>query len=121
MLNYLTSRIRSFKFAFRGLAHLFLEPNFRIHLIALIFVVSLSFYFSLSNIEWLIVLLSIALVLVAEAVNTAIEKLIDFITLEPKKEIARIKDMSAAFVLIAAINAVVIGSIIFIPKLLLKF
>jgi diacylglycerol kinase (ATP) len=115
--KYLKERMGSFKFAFLGLKLLMYEANFRIHVIAFILVIALSFYFKISNQEWLFILVSSFLVLICEAINTAIEKTMDFISVEKNNFIANIKDISAAFVLISAVNAIVVAAIIFIPKL----
>jgi len=118
---YIKSRINSFKFAFKGLRLLWREANFRIHCIVFILVLAVSFYLEITKVEWMFVLLSSTLVFVSEAINTAVEKTLDFIKTEQDKRIEVIKDISAGFVLIAAINAVVVGVIVFLPKLLLFF
>jgi len=120
-INYIKLRIKSFVFAFKGLMLLWKEANFRIHCVAFVLVLIVSFYLEISRLEWIFVLLSSTLVLVSEAINTAIEKTLDFIKTENDKRIEVIKDISAAFVLIAAISAVVVGGVIFIPKILLFF
>jgi diacylglycerol kinase len=68
--------------------------------------------------EWSLVLLAIGLVLMAEAMNSAIEKIVDRISPEKNDWAGRIKDLSAAGVLLAAFSAAMIGLIIFIPKLI---
>jgi diacylglycerol kinase len=89
----------------------------QIHLVATIFVVCAGFYFKISRFEWLAVILTIALVLVAEIVNTAIEEIVNFISPNFNEKAGLIKDLGAAFVLIAAIFAIVVGAIVFIPYL----
>ena len=106
----------SFGFAIKGLTLLWKEANFRIHIIAFLLAVSLSLYLEISSVEWMLIITSSALVLVSEAINTAIEKTLDFISTEQNPKIAYIKDISAAFVLIAAIAAVIVGGVVFIPK-----
>ena len=117
MKHYLKGRIKSFGFAFTGFKYLFLEANFRIHIVAFILVVALSFYLNISSLEWLFVLSSSALVLISEAINTAIEKTLDYISTDKNVSIGKIKDISASFVLISALYATAVGAIIFIPKL----
>jgi diacylglycerol kinase len=73
-------------------------------------------FFSITQWEWLFILSALFLVLLTEAFNTTIEKICDEITLEHKESIKRIKDISAGAVLLAAIYSLVIGSIIFLPK-----
>jgi len=113
-------RIKSFGFAFTGLYELVKsEPNARIHLIATIFAVLGGFILRITNTEWCIIAIAIALVWAAEAFNTVIEKLVDHLFPE-YHETARIaKDISAGAVLVCAIAALICGLIIFLPKLVL--
>ena len=122
MLNrFFRKQYRSFGFAFKGFRFLWREDHFKFHLLGLLLVILLSIYFDISNNEWLFIILASTLVLLSEAVNTAIEKTLDFIKNEHDQRIGTIKDMSAAFVLLAAISALVIGGIIFLPKILRLF
>ncbi len=118
MKTYLKNRYKSFKCAFAGLKLFFLEAHFKIHLVAAVTVIAASFYFDLSKIEWLFVLSCIFLMLIAEALNTIVEAAMDRITEGFDIKIKHIKDMSAAFVLICAIYTVVVGLVIFIPKIM---
>jgi len=117
-MTYLKGRIKSFKYALTGLKLLLKELNFQIHLVAFVLIIILSIYLKISSYEWLFVLLSSFFVLICEAINTAIEKIMDFTSLEKDKRIADIKDISAAFVLLSAINAVIVGAFIFVPKII---
>lgn len=106
------------RFALAGLkTALLTERNFRIHLMAMLLVLLLALFFDLSAIEWMVLFLTISMVLVTELLNSVIEVLIDYLRPEIHPEAKKIKDMSAAAVLITAIIAVIIGCIIFIPKL----
>jgi len=109
---------KSFRHAGRGLVHtLFFHQNFRIHLAAAVFATGLGLYFRISSLEWLGILVSIFLVLVAEMINTSLEEIINLVK-EDHNERARIaKDVSAGMVLLATIFAVLIGVIVFIPYL----
>lgn len=114
------SRWQSMRCAFAGIKAFFLnEPNAVIHLLSTILVVLLSFLFSVSLNEALILTLVTAAVWAAELFNTAIEKTIDFVSEERHPAIQFIKDVSAAAVLVTAITALVAGLIIFLPKILL--
>lgn len=114
----IVARIRSFKFAWNGLKLLFVfEHNARIHALAAILVLVLSWVLKISALEWLAVLGAIAMVFIAELVNSSIEKLADVVTQEQNKNIARVKDMAAAAVLVAAIFAVLVFGVIFFPKM----
>jgi len=105
---------KGFKFAFEGLFYAFkTQMNMRFHFAAAIVAILLALFFSISLIEWLFILLSIALVISAELFNTAIEALTDLATKEihPLAKIA--KDCAAAAVLIVSVFALVVGVIIF--------
>jgi diacylglycerol kinase len=94
------------------------ERHFQYHLISAFSVIILGVFFSLTGWEWLFVSSALFLVLLTEAFNTAIEKICNEITLEHKESIKRIKDISAGAVLIAAIFSIVVGLLIFIPKVM---
>ncbi len=91
--------------------------SFRIHLVAAVLVIGAGFLFSISSIEWCLVLFAIAIVVAAECFNTAIEYLTDKISPEYDVKAGKIKDLSAAAVLICAMAAVATGLIIFLPKI----
>ena len=115
----LSNRIRSFGYAFKGLRILFKEEhNSRIQLIAAIAVIIAGFVFNISQTEWIAIIFAIGLVLAMEAINSAIEGLADFVSPEKHEMIKKIKDLSAAGVLISALAALIIGLIVFVPKLL---
>jgi len=112
--------IRSFGFAFKGVAYATAtQLNFRVHLAATAVAVLLGFALHISLNDWEWVMLSITLVLVAELFNTMIEALVDLVSPEYNEKAGHIKDMSAGAVVIAALFAFIIGLIVFIPKLLL--
>jgi len=112
-------RLASFKYAFNGLKILVLEEhNARIHLVAAICVILLGLFFNISALEWIAVSLVIGFVIACEAINSAIENLADFVSPEKNEFIKKAKDLSAAGVLVSAITAVIIGFLIFLPKIL---
>ncbi|OAQ39619.1 diacylglycerol kinase [Pedobacter psychrophilus] len=114
----LLERFKSFKYAFDGYHYLFKEEhNSRIHLFFTVLVIILGFVFRINYLEWIVVLFAIALVIITEILNTTIEKLADFVSPEKNIKIKIIKDLAAAAVFTSAIISVVIGLIIFIPKL----
>src|SRR5699024_460818 len=94
------------------------ERNFQIHLIAAIIVIGFAFYIKVSVIEWLFLLVAIQVVMITEIINSVIEGIIDYVKPEIHPQAKRIKDMAAAAVLVAAIFAVIIGIIVFSPKLI---
>jgi diacylglycerol kinase len=115
----LTKRLQSFGFAIKGLKTLFqTQANARIHAIAIVVVTALSFYFKLETWEWCSIVIAFVMVLSAEAVNTAIEFVVDLVSPQYHPLAGKAKDVAAAAVLITAMGAVVIGAIIFLPKIL---
>jgi diacylglycerol kinase len=110
---------RSFGYAFVGLAHMLrTQRNFRIHLAIAALVVSVGFYVDLTWVEWAIVTICIALVLIGEMMNTVVETIVDLASPEyhPLAKIA--KDVAAAAVLLIAIVSVVVGLLVLGPHLL---
>jgi len=110
-------RIKSFIYAFSGLKILFKEEhNARIHFIATICVVVAGLLLNLLTYEWISVVFAIGFVITMEIINSAIENIADFVSPEKHEKIKRIKDLSAAGVLVSAITALIIGLIVFLPK-----
>lgn len=110
--------MKSFLFAFKGLAYAFkTQLNFRIHCFFTVAAVVLGLYAQLNFSEWLWISLAIALVLILELINTAIEVLVDLISPEQNLKAGLIKDLSTAAVLVAGLFALMVGLIIFVPKL----
>lgn len=111
--------LRSFRYAGIGIYSLFrYENNARIHLIACLSVLIAGICLEISTTEWCIVIILIALVWSAEAINTSLEKLADVVSPGYNKGIKDVKDLAAAGVLILAIASVIVGGIIFVPKIL---
>lgn len=105
-----------FKFALRGLAVLLrTQRHARIHLAATLLAVVAGIYFDITAFEWCSIVSAIALVWVAEALNTALEFLADAAVPQRHELICRAKDVAAGAVLIAAATAVVVGLFIFTP------
>lgn len=119
-MSILKKRIDSFRFAFKGLADLFIsQPNARIHGIVAAIALILGGILGLSKIEWCLIILSIFAVLSAEAFNTALEYLTDLVSPEYHILAGKTKDVAAAGVLLTAIGAFIIGVVIYAPKILL--
>ena len=93
------------------------ERNLRIHLAVIPIVVVTGFVMGLSGMEWVAIAFSIGIVIVAELVNSALEYLADAVHPEVDPGIRNAKDVAAGAVLIAVLAAVVVGVIIFPPKL----
>jgi diacylglycerol kinase (ATP) len=111
--------IRSFGYAFKGIGYAAkTQLNFRIHLVAAIIAVFVGYALHISAGEWQWVILSIALVLIIELLNTAIEFLTDLVSPGYNETAGHVKDISAGAVVIAALFALVTGAVIFLPRLL---
>jgi diacylglycerol kinase (ATP) len=111
--------IRGFGYAFNGIWHAAVtQLNFKVHLVAAVVAVCGGWALHISPDEWLWIILCIGIVLAAELFNTAIEFLTDLVSPEYNKKAGLVKDMSAGAVLVIAICALIIGLIIFVPKLL---
>ena len=109
---------RSFGSAFRGLIFVMRwEQNMRIHTILGVGVLVAGVLLRISQTEWMILALCISGVLITETVNTCIEFLLDLVHPTLGERVLRIKDMMAASVVIASVTALVIGLMIFVPKL----
>ncbi|NOQ71966.1 MAG: diacylglycerol kinase [Crocinitomix sp.] len=118
MMNVFNKTIASFACAFKGLATLIKEErNARIHLIATVVVIIAGVYFKLNLIEWCFIVFAIGLVFIVETINTVIENMMDYQSVKKDPKIAKIKDLAAAAVLIAAIVAVAIACFVFLPKI----
>lgn len=112
----LRKRIKSFSYAFAGIRVLLREEhNARIHLVAAVAAVAAGFLFGITPGQWTAVVIVIAMVFSAEAVNSAIERTADFVKEERDDRKRDIKDLAAGAVLICAIGAAVVGIIVFLP------
>lgn len=112
------SILKAFEHAFNGMYYFFLhERNGRIEIGIAAATVGLALLMGVSITEWTTILLCIALVIGFELVNSALEKLCDGVQEEYHPVIKTVKDMTAAAVLWCAIISVIVGMIIFLPKL----
>ena len=109
--------IRSFQYAFTGIKEAFrFEKNFKIQIIISSIAILFGFLFQISSMEWIAIFLCCSIVLSLELINSAIEKLCNFVSPGVHPAIKKIKDYSAGAVLIASIFSLLIGLIIFLPK-----
>ena len=114
----LVNRFKSFTYAWSGIKELLrTEHNTWIHLFLTIIAVILALVFNISIGEWTALIICMTMVWTAEIFNTCIEKLLDFISTDRHPQIKNIKDMAAAAVLMASWAAIIVGAIIFIPKI----
>ena len=115
--SIVTGRFKSVGFAIKGMFKLIAtEHSVMIQIFIAFVVIIAGFYFDISHEEWLIQTLAIGLVLGIEGLNTAVEKTADFIHPDYHSKIGFIKDIAAGSVFFAALTAIAIGCIIYIPK-----
>ena len=110
---------KSFKYSLDGLAYAYkYEQSMFIHFIATVFAIIMGFICDITPTEWLIILITIGVVLASELINTALEAVVDLVTLEihPLAKIA--KDCGSAATFVLAIAAALIGIAIYLPKIL---
>jgi diacylglycerol kinase len=109
----------AFRNAFHGVKYVFTsQRNAKIHLIATFLVILTSIIFHITKVEWILIIIAIGLVWLAECFNTALEKLTDLVSPDYHDLAKATKDSSAAAVLIAAITSAIIGILVFFPYLL---
>lgn len=117
--GFIVGRLKSTIYATRGLFILiFTEHSFMFHGSISVLLIVLGYYNNLSNIEWGLQILAVGLIMVAEALNTAIEKLADHVEPTLHKTIADIKDVGAGAVLVAFFVEISIAGFIYIPRFL---
>lgn len=115
----LRSRLRSFRFAWDGIASFFQrEHNAWLHFMATIAVFTTALLVGVTKTELLALVFAIGLVWMAEMFNTCIERVMDFVSEQKHPEIKFIKDLAAGAVLTASVTALIIGAVVFIPKLI---
>ena len=117
--TFFTGRLKSMGFAFNGALKLITtEHSVMVQFCLGILVTIAGFYFNISHEEWLIQTLAIGLILAIEGLNTAVEKVADFIHPEYHERIGFIKDIAAGAVFFAAMTAIAIGLMIYLPRFL---
>lgn len=113
----------SFKYAWAGVRYAFAtQRNFRIHTFIGILAVSLGLFLEIQAIEMAVIVMTCAIVMVLELINTAIEAVVDLTVKQTYHELAKIaKDCAAGAVLISAIAAVIVAACILLPSLLQRY
>jgi undecaprenol kinase len=115
--NYMQNFIKTFLYAFEWIIHAVkTERNFKFHLIAAVIVITTGLLSDLTYTEWFIILVLIGGVLSLELLNSAIERVVNLVTMERMPLAKQAKDLAAGAVLIFAIMSAIIGLLIFIPK-----
>lgn len=111
--------INSFKYAFTGMWSAYKsERNMKIHIAVAILVILFGIFLQISTYEWLACIVCFAMVIGAEMFNTAIETVVDIAMPKKDERAKKAKDVAAGAVLVFAIGSAIIGSIIFIPKII---
>ena len=122
IFNFLKKKADSFKFAFSGIKELWVhESNTRIHLIFTILVMIMALLLKVNSVELCVLVFITGAVWSAEAMNSAVERVVDLVTLDKKPLAKAAKDLAAGSVLLLAITSVVIGLVIFLPKIISLF
>lgn len=117
-MNKISQFVKSFGYAIKGIAvAVRTEQNLQIHLVAVVVVVVAGVKLQVSTAEWMVLVLCFGIVISAELINSAIEKLVDLVSPEYNAKAGLIKDIAAGAVLVVAMAAAVVGGFIFIPKL----
>ena len=115
-------QLKSFTFAWKGIltcaGH---EQNITFHLLAAVVVIVAGFFFHISHVEWMVVMLCIGAVIAAELFNSAIERLVDLVSPEWDKIAGEVKDIAAGAVLVTAIAAAIVGLVVFVPYVVALF
>ncbi len=115
--TFFTGRLKSLQFAFKGAIKLITtEHSIMVQSFLAVLMIIAGFYFQISHEEWLFQTLAIGLVISIEGLNTAVEKVADFIHPEFHQKIGFIKDIAAGAVFFAAMTAVAVGLMIYLPK-----
>ncbi|KQS91755.1 diacylglycerol kinase family protein [Chryseobacterium sp. Leaf394] len=116
--NFLKGRAKSLKYTFKG-AYLLLKTEHSIMtqaFVGVIFIV-LGFYFKITKFEWMFQILGFGLILTAESLNTAVEKLCDFVHPDYHKKIGFVKDIASGAMIFAVISVLILLAIIYFPYL----
>lgn len=115
----MVNRIKSVGFALKGMFLLIrTESSIKIQVFITLLVTAAGFYFNISSFEWMMQVLAIGMVLGIEGMNTAVEKIADFIQPEFDPKIGFIKDIAAGAVLFVSLASAIIGLIIYLPKII---
>ena len=116
--RFVSGRIKSIGFAVKGAYKLVTtEHSVMVQFSLMILMIFAGFYFKISREEWMLQILAFGLVLGIEGLNTAVEKIADFIHPEFHNRIGFIKDIAAGAVLFAAFSAIAVGALIYVPKI----
>ena len=109
----------SLKYAFDGLKYAYKnEQSMTVHIVVTILVIMFGFIFEISSYEWFIVVLCIGIMMCVELVNTSIEAVVDLVTKKYDEKAKIAKDVAAAVSVMFSITSIIVGLIIFAPKII---
>ena len=112
------SEMKSFTYAWNGILYAIRsEKHMRFHLLAAFLVTVAGWFFSINTTEWCLIISSIGAVIAAEIFNTALEQLVNLVSPQQHVIAGKVKDLAAGAVLVISIAALLIGIIIFVPKI----
>jgi diacylglycerol kinase len=118
-IGYWQKRVSSFGYALRGLYDFFSsEAHAQFHALAACLVGLLGIWLDVSPSEWMWLLLAVAIVLVSEAFNSALESTCNAVSQSHNEHIRKAKDKAAGAVLMSSLAALAIGAVVFLPKIL---
>lgn len=121
-MSYLNKRKKAFSYAFKGIAALIKgEAHARLHVLSAVLVTVFGLFFKIEPWEWVAVIICIGGVFMAEAFNSALERLADRVTVDRDPLIGQAKDLAAGAVLLFAIATFIVALIIFLPRLVSFF
>jgi diacylglycerol kinase len=122
MIHHVKRQVASYKYAARGIHYtLKTQVNIWIQLTVTVIVLALAYWLNFNPEQYLILVLTIGFVVVSELFNTALEALTDLLSPERQTQAGVVKDVAAGAVLVAAASAAIVGVVLFLPPLLLKF
>jgi diacylglycerol kinase len=115
----IAQRLKSFGYAINGLKYTIrTQHNFTIHLVLAIIAIILGFVLNISNLEWITIIIVIGLVMSAEIFNTSVEEIVNLVSPSKNSKAGIIKDLAAGAVFVLSIVALIVGIIIFLPKII---
>lgn len=112
------SLLAAFRAAAQGIADTSHERNFHIELVFMVVCIALGFFFGISMFEWLVVVVCFGLVLGGECINSSIEAIVDLASPDYHELARKSKDAAAGGVLLFSLASLVVGLIIFVPRIL---
>ncbi|PQB04136.1 diacylglycerol kinase [Aureitalea marina] len=117
IVRFVINRLKGIRYAATGAWHLIrTEASIQAQAVIALIMTWAGFYFELTKTEWILQLLTIGLVMAIEGLNSAVEKMADFVHPDHHPKIGIIKDIAAGAVFIAALIAVIVGLLIYLPR-----